>query len=266
MKKSILAIASLVLIIAISLSILAYITFTNNPPTNEQSSYTYSIVKTYPHDSNAFTEGLVYQDGVLYESTGLVGQSSLRRVDLETGETLQSVSLTGDSFGEGITIFGDKIIQLTWLNYKGFVYNKTSFDELQQFSYEGEGWGLTHDDTRLIMSNGSAMLTFLDPTTFKVVRTVEVTDDGVPLTNLNELEYINGAVYANVWFQDRIAIINIQTGNVTGWINLAGIYPAENANPDNVLNGIAFDATSNRLFVTGKRWTQLFDIKLVPAS
>lgn len=270
MKKSILAAASLILIIAISLSIVAYIVLTNNAstnePTNEPSSYTYSIVKTYPHDTNSFTEGLVYQDGVLYESTGLVGQSSLRRVNLETGETLQSVSLTGDSFGEGMTIFGDKIIQLTWMSHKGFVYNKTSFDELQQFSYQGEGWGLTHDDTILIMSNGSAMLTFLDPTTFKVIGTLEVTDGGKPVVNLNELEYVNGVVYANVWLQDRIAIINIQTGNVTGWINLAGIYPGENADPDNVLNGIAFDATSNRLFVTGKRWSQLFEIQLVPTG
>jgi len=270
MKKSILAAASLILIIAISLSIVAYIVLTNNAstnePTNEPSNYTYKIVKTYPHDTNSFTEGLVYQDGVLYESTGLVGQSSLRRVNLETGETLQSVSLTGDSFGEGITIFGDKIIQLTWMSHKGFVYNKTSLDELQQFSYQGEGWGLTHDDTRLIMSNGSAMLTFLDPTTFKVIGILEVTDGGEPVVNLNELEYVNGVVYANVWLQDRIAIINIQTGNVTGWINLAGIYPGENADPDNVLNGIAFDATSNRLFVTGKRWSQLFEIQLVPTG
>jgi glutamine cyclotransferase len=174
--------------------------------------------------------------------------------------------LPNEFFGEGITIFGDRIIQLTWQSQKGFVYDKDSFDILEEFSYRGEGWGITHDDNRLIMSNGSATLSFLDPVTFKIIGDVQVNDGNTPVTNLNELEYVHGDVYANVWHQDKIAIINIQTGQVKGWINLTGLYDASNADPENVLNGIAYDANSERLFVTGKRWSQLFEIKLKPAG
>jgi glutamine cyclotransferase len=169
-------------------------------------------------------------------------------------------------FGEGITIFQDRIIQLTWQSQVGFVYDKNTFNLLQQFNYQGEGWGITSDGTKLIMSNGSDVLTFLDPDTFKVTGTVQVKEGNTPIANLNELEYVNGDVYANVWYENRIAIINPQTGQVKGWINLTGLYNAVNADVDDVLNGIAYDAHGDRLFVTGKRWSQLFEIKLTPAD
>ncbi len=270
MKKWLIIAIAIVLVSLITLA--SYIVLTNTKPNNEPTSDNYiavyvyptnvTIVSPYPHDTTAFTEGLVYDNGFLYEGTGLNGNSTLRKTNLETGQVLQEISLDPQFFGEGITIFENKIIQLTWQSQKGFVYDKDTFNLLQEFTYHGEGWGLTHDETKLIMSNGSNILTFLDPTTFKVTSTVRVTDNGTSITNLNELEYINSTIYANIWLQDKIAIINIETGNVTGWINLAGIYPAENINLDNVLNGIAYDATGNRLFITGKRWSQLFEIKL----
>jgi glutamine cyclotransferase len=262
MRKWILAVLAGLLIVAVILS--AYVALNNNHGNKEPISYTYTVVKAYPHDSGAFTEGLVYADGFLYEGTGLVGDSSLRKVNLETGAVLQTVSLGDSFFGEGITIFGDRIVQLTWQSEKGFVYDKTSFNVLQEFNYPGEGWGITHDDNRLIMSNGSATLSFLDPATFKIVGTVQVHDGDTPVINLNELEYVNGDVYANVWHQERIAIINIETGQVRGWINLTGLSDAQNADPEDVLNGIAYDAQNQRLFVTGKRWPQLFEIKIEP--
>jgi glutamine cyclotransferase len=263
MKKWVLAAVSVVLIVSLSLA--AYVALTNNSENDEPIYYTYTVVHSYPHDTDAFTEGLVYENGFLFESTGLKGYSTLRKVELETGRILQIHSLSFQFFGEGITIFGDKIIQLTWQSKSGFVYDKDSFDVLEEFSYRGEGWGITHDDTKLIMSNGSATLTLLDPATFKVLGEVQVHDGNTPVTNLNELEYVNGEVYANVWHQDKIAIIDIQTGQVKGWINLAGLFHANNADPENVLNGIAYDAQGERLFVTGKRWSQLFEIKLNPA-
>jgi glutaminyl-peptide cyclotransferase len=225
-------------------------------------SYTYEVVKVYPHDQNAFTQGLVIEEGVLYEGTGLYGSSTLRRVDLETGNVLQTYTLTGEFFGEGITVFGDRIIQLTWQSQKGFVYDKQSFDLLQEFSYPTQGWGITNDGNQLIMSDGTATLYFLDPETFEKVGQVEVHDDG-PVTDLNELEYINGEVYANIWRTDKIAIIDPNTGQVTGWIDLTGIYNQENSDPNSVLNGIAYDAEGDRLFVTGKLWSQLFQISLI---
>lgn len=263
MKKWLLPFVSIVLTVLISTA--AYLVLTNTMFSNKPLNYTYSMVNTYPHDPTAFTEGLVYESGVLYESTGLVGDSSVRKVDLETGTVLQSVSLGDDFFGEGLTAFGDSLIQLTWQSEIGLVYNKTSFNSTQRFRYQGEGWGITHDNSRLIMSNGSAILTFLDPHTFKPIGTVQVSDGDNPVINLNELEYVNGDVYANIWHQDRIAIINIQTGQVKGWVNLSGIYRG-NGDTENVLNGIAYDAIGNRLFVTGKRWSQLFEIKLEPSS
>jgi glutamine cyclotransferase len=222
------------------------------------------MIKAYPHDVNAFTEGLVYEDSFFFESTGLNGNSTLRKVELETGRTLQSRSLPNEFFGEGITLIGDRIIQLTWKYGRGFVYDKDTFDILSEFGYRGEGWGITHDGNRLIMSNGSATLTFIDPNTFQVTGTLWVHDGDVGVANLNELEYVNGDVYANVWHQTRIAIIDLQTGQVKGWIDLTGLYNASNADPENVLNGIAYDAYNARLFVTGKRWPQLFEIKLEP--
>ena len=237
-------------------------------PTGETSpiSYTYEVINVYPHDSNAFTQGLVIDEGVMYEGTGLTGESSLRRVDLETGDVLQIRELPSDLFGEGITVFDDKIIQLTWQSQIGFVYDKNSFDLLQNFSYSTQGWGITTDGTRLIMSDGSANLYFLNPETFEKTGQVEVHDGNTSVTKLNELEYINGEVYANVWLTDKIAIINPYTGEVTGWIDLTGIYTPETSNSNNVLNGIAYDSENDRLFVTGKRWSQLFQIKLIEAK
>jgi len=228
--------------------------------------YTYNIVNVYPHDKEAFTQGLVFENGVLYESTGLYGYSTLRRVELETGKVLQLYALPNQFFGEGITIFDDKIIQLTWQSYKGFVYDRHSFGLLHEFSYPTEGWGITYDGSQLIMSDGSDALYFLDPVTFERVGQVEVHDSTGPVTKLNELEYIKGEVYANIWMEERIAMINPQTGQVKAWINLKGIQNPGNQDPNNVLNGIAYDAKEDRLFITGKRWSQLFEIKLVPTG
>lgn len=239
---------------------------TTEPQINtEKLHYTYNIVNIYPHNETSFTQGLVFENGVLYEGTGLYGQSTLRRVELETGKTLQIFTLPNQFFGEGITIFDDKIIQLTWRSNKGFVYDKHSFELLQDFDYPTEGWGITHDGSKLLMSDGTTTLYFLDPETFTQVGQIEVYDkDTGPVTMLNELEYIQGKVYANIWLEDKIAIINPQTGQVTGWINLESIYKSINPETGNVLNGIAYDENEDRLFVTGKRWSQLFEVDLVP--
>ena len=229
-------------------------------PDEPVHTYTYDIVNTFPHDSYAFTQGLVFHDGSLYEGTGLRGRSSLRKVHLVSGSTLQSHILSGQYFGEGITIFDDKIIQLTWEAQKGFVYDLVTFRPLQEFTYPTEGWGITHDGTNLIMSDGTSTLHFLDPETFEEVDTIEVLDEGVPVRNLNELEYINGEIYANIWLDDFIARISPDTGKVAGWIDLTGIL--QNDAGADVLNGIAYDAEGDRLFVTGKLWPKLFEITL----
>lgn len=247
----------------IVLGIIIFILLSNSPVNLKPLNYTYDIIKVYPHDSNAFTQGLIFEDEVLYEGTGLYGQSTLRRVELETGKIMQLYTLPSQFFGEGITIFDNKIIQLTWRSNIGFVYDKHSFDLLAEFSYPTEGWGITNDGSRLIMSDGTATLYFLDPVTFEQVGQIEVHDIG-PVTELNELEYIKGEVYANIWKEEKIAIINPQSGEVTGWIDLEGIQDSENRDPNNVLNGIAYDAKEDRLFVTGKRWSQLFEINLIP--
>jgi len=228
-------------------------------------NYTYTIVNVYPHDTSAFTQGLIFENGVLYESTGLYSHSTLRRVELETGEILQLHSLPDQFFGEGITIFDDKIIQLTWLSNRGFVYDKYSFDLLREFNYPTQGWGITHDGSRLIMSDGTATLYFLNPETLERIGQVEVHDTG-PVAMLNELEYIQGEVYANIWQEEKIAIINPHTGKVRAWIDLSGIGDLENQSTIDVLNGIAYDAKADRLFVTGKMWSQLFEIKLIPSA
>jgi len=260
MKNLLIATSILLLITLVSLAL--YFSLMKSPANSEPLTYSFSIENQYYHDPVAFTQGLVYEDGVLYESTGLDGFSQLRKVELETGKVLDNVSLGNGYFGEGITLFENKIFQLTWLSEKCFVYDKTTFELLGAFSYRGEGWGIANDGTRLIMSNGSATLSFIDPATFEILGEVQVTDGDVPVANLNELEYVDGCVYANVWHQDKIAIINPQTGKIKGWIDLTGIYQAENADTENVLNGIAYDDQSDRLFVTGKRWSQLFEIKL----
>ena len=222
-------------------------------------SYTYKIINTYPHDRAAFTQGLIYQDGCLYESTGLYGHSSLRKVDLKTGMVLKKHSLPSLFFGEGITVFGTKIIQLTWKSKMGFVYNKENFAVLQTFHYPTEGWGITNDGRRLIMSDGSSTLYFFDPETFKEVDKIDVFDqEGAAVIGINELEYIKGEIFANIWPTTRIARISLKTGRVTGWIDLAGIVPFEK--DADVLNGIAYDEKNDRLFVTGKLWPKVFEI------
>lgn len=254
-------IVTLVLLVAAMFLVLADDKLANSTALH----YTYSVVNVYPHDTNAFTEGLVFENGFLYESTGLYGNSSLRRVDLETGEVLQLRTLQSQYFAEGIAIVGDEIVQLTWQSRLGFVYDKATFSLLREFEYPTEGWGLTYDGKRLIMSDGTSNLYFLDPVTFRRIGQVVVHDTG-PVTELNELEYIKGAVYANIWGQNKIAVINPQTGQVTVWIDLTGIQDSKNQYPNNVLNGIAYDTNGDRLFVTGKMWPHIFEIKLIPSA
>lgn len=225
----------------------------------------YKVVNSYPHDPQAFTQGLVYQDGIFYEGTGLQGRSSLRKVAVETGVVSQSIQLDQQYFGEGIAVLGDKIYQLTWQNHVGFIYNKNTFEQIGQFQYATEGWGLTTDGTQLIMSDGSSNIYFLDPQTLQETRRIAVSrEGGGPVTNINELEYINGEIYANLWQTDLIARIDPASGQVVGWINLAGLLsPEDRTQPVDVLNGIAYDPATDRLFVTGKLWPKVFEIDIV---
>ncbi len=220
------------------------------------------ILKTYPHDPHAFTQGLEYFDGFLYESTGETGQSSVRKVDLESGKVLQKVDLGREYFGEGLTIFRGKIYQLTWLSKIGFVYDMKSFRKLRDFHYYGEGWGLTHDGSNLILSDGTNVLRFLDPETLAVTRTLEVYAGKEAVTKLNELEYIGNDIYSNVWHENRIARIDARTGQVRDWIDLSALAAQEQKEPEGVLNGIAFDAARRRFFVTGKDWAHLFEVQI----
>lgn len=221
------------------------------------------VVNTYPHDAQAFTQGLIFRDGKLLESTGKQGRSKLRSVDLDSGEVLKQVDVAPQYFAEGITVLNGKIYQLTWQHHLGFIYDYQTFAQLGQFSYDGEGWGLTSDGHSLILSDGSSRLRFLDPGTFKVTKTIAVTDKGKPVNRLNELEFINGEIYANIWHDERIVTINPDTGAVTGWIDCSGLMSRSGARDgEAVLNGIAVDETSGRLFVTGKLWPKLFEIKV----
>ena len=223
----------------------------------------YKVVHSHPHDPDAFTQGLFFHDGFLYEGTGLHGRSSIRKVELETGRVVQAVDLPDDVFGEGITMWGDRLIGLTWQEQTAFVLDLKSFKLWRKFSYPGEGWGITHNERELILSDGTPELRFLDPLTFKELRRVRVTADGRPVDQLNELEWVEGQVYANIWQTDRIARIDPSTGRVLGWIDLSGLLPAsQRRGQDDVLNGIAYDAAKKRLFVTGKLWPRLFEIRL----
>ncbi|WEN15290.1 glutaminyl-peptide cyclotransferase [Rhodanobacter sp. AS-Z3] len=230
--------------------------------------YGFKVVHTYPHDTAAYTEGLFFKDGQLYESTGQLGISTVRKVDLESGEVLQRQRVPKQYFGEGIVDWKDRMIQLTWQSQTGFVYDLASLTPKKTFSYPGEGWALTRDDHQLYMSDGSAELRVLDPETLAEIRRIKVTADGVPVTNLNELEWVDGEIYANVWLTSRIARINPTSGHVVGWIDLTGLFDnSQLPNPvDDVLNGIAWDAAHKRLFVTGKCWPQLFEVTLVPRT
>jgi glutamine cyclotransferase len=223
----------------------------------------YDIVRVYPHDPDAFTQGLVVVDGRLFESAGRYGQSNLREVDLETGRVLRRQELEAKYFAEGLTVWRDALVQLTWTAGTAFVYDRDSFKLLRTRPYPGEGWGLTHDGRRLILSDGSPELRFLDPETFEETGRVTVRDGGQPIAKLNELEYVRGEILANVWETDRIARINPSSGDVTGWIDLSGLLaPGEVTSYEAVLNGIAYDAARDRLFVTGKLWPKLFEIRL----
>ena len=224
----------------------------------------FKVIATFPHDTSSFTQGLVFaSDGQMYESTGLQGQSTLRRVDIATGQTLQRIDVPAQYFAEGIALVGDELLQLTWQNKIGFVYDRATFKQKRTFSYNTEGWGLAYDGTAsLVMSDGSDTLTFLDPKTLAPGRTLRVQDAGSPVRNLNELEWIDGEIWANVWLTDRIVRISPNTGQVSAWIDLASLWPnAERPRPDEqVLNGIAYDKATRRIFITGKKWPRLYQI------
>jgi glutamine cyclotransferase len=220
------------------------------------------LVRAYPHDPHAFTQGLEYYGGYLYESTGIAGQSTLRKVALETGEVIQKVSLPSQYFGEGLTIFNGKIYQLTWLSKKGLIYDVRSFRQVGEFPYDAEGWGLTHDDRSLIMSDGTNKIRYIDPVSFNVTRTIEVYAGGEGVVNLNELEYVKGEIFANIWHSPRIARVDARSGQVLAWIDLTSIVSKEQHGDEAVLNGIAHDKAGDRLFVTGKNWSKLLEIKV----
>jgi glutamine cyclotransferase len=223
----------------------------------------FKVVAVYPHDPNAFTQGLTIADGQLYEGTGLYGQSSIRKVDLASGRVEKQRSIPSMYFGEGIAILDGHLYELTWQNGVGIVYDLATFNLQRTFQYSGEGWGLTQDGHQLILSDGSANIRFLDPQTFAVVREIEVRDHGQPVTRLNELEYVDGEIWSNVWYDDRIARISPASGEVLGWIDLSTLYPKNARSSEAVLNGIAYDAAAKRLFVTGKNWPQLYEIEVV---
>ncbi len=236
--------------------------------------YRYKVIKTYPHDRRCFTQGLVYEDGFVYEGTGLYGQSALYKRDLQTGKTVNMLRLADKYFGEGVTLFGDKLIQLTWQSKVGFVYTKGTLTPLREFKYRGEGWGLTHDGKRLILSDGTATLRFLDPNTYAETGRLEVRDQGRPVERLNELEYVASPpttppagpqIYANIWPTDQIVIIDPATGRVTGRIDMAGLWPPADEQGDSVLNGIAYLPQTQHLLVTGKLWPRMYEIELLPA-
>jgi glutaminyl-peptide cyclotransferase len=222
----------------------------------------YTVVRSFPHDPKAFTQGLQFVDGFLYEGTGLNGQSSVRKIALETGKVLQERPLPSQHFGEGIVVFASELIQLTWTSGVAFVYDQRTFAPKRTFDYRGEGWGITHDGTSLIMSDGTADLRVLDPATFAERRRIRVAAEGARVPNLNELEFVKGEILANIWQTERIARISPLTGEVTGWVDLAGLLsPPERRHAD-VLNGIAYDAAGDRLFVTGKLWPRVFEIRI----
>jgi glutamine cyclotransferase len=234
-------------------------------PPAQVAVFGYQVVNVYPHDPMAFTQGLVFRDGFLYESTGLNGRSTLRKVRLETGEVIEQVMLGAQFFGEGLTDWHDQLVQLTWKSNLGFVYDIGTLEAKRTFPIKGDGWGLTHDSTSLILSDGTSRLRFIDPVTFEEIGSYTVRDGSSPVTNLNELEYIRGEIYANVWQTDRLVVIAPATGQVTGWVDFTGLLADADkpASVDAVLNGIAYDELGDRLFVTGKLWPKLFEVKLV---
>jgi glutaminyl-peptide cyclotransferase len=262
MKRAYLAVV-LVLTATLIVGLVGYVLFWQPPPQSVTAvNYDYNVVATFPHDESAWTEGLAFNNGSLFEGTGEYGTSQLRRVDLASGAVLQNLSLPNDLYGEGITVVNGTIVQLTWQNHTGFVYGLENLTLIRQFSYFTDGWGLTFDGANLIMSDGSDQLYFLDPSSFVVVRQVSVHDGNVSVTQLNELEFVNGNVYANIWLDGKIAIINPQTGQVTGWVDLGNL----EGDATYQANGIAYDQQTSKLYVTGKNWPHLYQITLTPQT
>lgn len=262
-------IKSLLVVLGISVPI-GFPGLSNADASNKEKGvpvYSYRVVRTFPHDRNAFTQGLVFDRGTLYEGTGLYGRSEIRKLDLQSGRILKTNVLPPRYFGEGITVYKDRLIQLTWRSHTGFVYDTGSFRRLKTFHYSTEGWGITHDGLSLIMSNGTSKLYYLNMETFEVIGSVFVQENGVPITELNELEYVKGVIYANVWKTDRIVMIAPGTGQVTGWIDLGGLLMEKDLESSvDVLNGIAYDRENDRLYVTGKWWPKLFEIEPIPPN
>jgi glutaminyl-peptide cyclotransferase len=251
------------LVLALALSSLAACSATDAQPVDDLQPTVgpgYVVVDEFPHDPQAYTQGLDFQGTRLFEGTGLNGRSSLRRVDLATGEVMRQVDLADRFFGEGITVFGKRIYQITWQSERAFVYDKATFRRIRRFTYEGEGWGLTHDGSRLIMSNGSATITFRDPKTFEVLDEIEVTDGGTAVDMLNELEWVEGEIFANVWQTDDVVRIDPATGEVTGRLDLTAL--KQQQQNGEVTNGIAYMESQDRLFVTGKLWDAIYEIEL----
>ena len=253
------AIATLLIAAAVLLTTWAQIV-----PDSGPDIWTFEIVTTFPHDPEAFTQGLIIDGGQMYEGTGQYGQSTLRRVELETGRVEQRVALSDHLFGEGITILDDRVYQLTWQNNLVLIYERDGLAHIGTLRNNGQGWGLTHDGIHLIVSDGTATIRFHEPDAFELIKSVQVHDEGTPLTGINELEYINGEIWANLWYQDRLARISPKTGTVLGWIDLTNLYPRSLRVSEDVLNGIAYDADTNRLFVTGKNWPWLYEIEVGP--
>jgi glutamine cyclotransferase len=258
------------LVVAVAAAVAATLLFAASrkeptaPVNAEQAArYGYRVVRVFPHDPQAFTQGLIFRDGFLYESTGLAGKSELRKVKLETGEVVERRAVAAEHFAEGLADFGDRLFQLTWRSEVGFVYGLRDFTPQRTFSYRGEGWGLASDGKRLIMSDGTATLRFIDSESLRETGSLQVTEEGRPVSNLNELEVIKGQIYANVWQSDHIVIIEPSDGRVVGRIDLTGLLPFEDRSGVDVLNGIAWDRERDRLFVTGKWWPKLFEIQLV---
>jgi len=258
MMKTMRAVPSLLLSLAVGTVVVS-----SAAPVRKTPVYGYRIVHTYPHDRSAFTQGLEYRGGFLYEGTGLNGHSGIRKVELETGKVLQQVPLEQQYFGEGIALLDQRIIELTWRSQRGFIYDRDTFRRTGSFDYPGEGWGLTHDGTWLIMSDGTSRLRFLDPATFTVRRVLDVTDGARPVDSLNELEFVRGEVYANVWPTDWMVRIDPVSGRVVGRVDLTGLLaPHERRGTEDVANGIAYDASGDRLFLTGKLWPRLYEVRL----
>jgi len=248
---------------AIAAGVLGLIAWTQFDSGRNSEGWRVRVVAAYPHDPSAFTQGLAVTAGRIYEGTGQFGSSSVRRIDIATGRVQLMVPLNQAYFGEGITIFNGRLYQLTWQSQMGFIYELETLNVLDTFRYSGEGWGLTHDRKHLIVSDGSSTIRFLDPETFAVLKRLDVRENFLPVTRLNELEYIDGEIWANVWHEDRIARISPVSGEILGWIDLRGLHPRSARGAEDVLNGIAYDSNTGRLFVTGKNWPQLFEIEIV---